>query len=543
MSTDSHLIPGAVGADAPACAEAREMVVRADQEERAGRRAVARSLYEQAVHCRETGLEPAVVIDALCGIARTWQTDGESDAALDVLEVAQFVASACGLDAALGRALNIRAVILWQRGDYDAADRLYLEAGACGMRGGDMRLTAMTAQNRGIIANVRGDITRAMSHYRECIAAYQRLGMWREVSGALNNLGMLHTDLGEWDSAAAAYREASILAEREGNRAALLVLMGNQAELALAQGRIADAEEVCRRALPMAREMGDARAEAELRKHMGVIARERDDAAAAEQEFSLGAALASLRQDVLLQAELSREHAELLSRLGRYRETVQALNRAHQLFGQLRARRALADLDRRQTRLEVGFLEVVREWGESIESKDAYTQGHCMRVADLACALARRAGFDERRMFWFRVGALLHDVGKIDIPAEILNKPGRLTAEEWALMRSHPEAGVELLKGIDFPEDVIPIVLSHHEKWDGTGYPHGLAREGIPLVARILGLADVYDALTTARSYKPGLPHAQAIAIIRGDAGSHFDPSLVPLFERVLDERNAGESL
>ena len=114
---------------------------------------------------------------------------------------------------------------------------------------------------------------------------------------------------------------------------------------------------------------------------------------------------------------------------------AQALNRSHQLFVQLRARRDLADLDRRQNRLEVGFLAVVREWGESIESKDAYTQGHCMRVADLACALARRAGFEERRMFWFRVGALLHDVGKIDIPAEILNKPGRLTAEEWALMR------------------------------------------------------------------------------------------------------------
>lgn len=537
MTTDSHQIPGALDAAPPACAEARETLARAEQEERAGRRALARSLYELALHGREKGLDPALVADALCGIARTWQLDGDSDAALDCLEVAQQVASASGLDSALGRALNIRAVILWQRGDLDTADRLYIQAHACGARAHDVRLTAMTAQNRGIIANVRGDITRALSHYRECIAAYERLGMTREVCGALNNLGMLHTDIGEWAAAAAAYGEASRLAEREGDRSVQIVLMGNLAELALAQGKIDEAEAVCRRALPMVREMADARAEAELRKHLGVIARERGEDATAEQEFSLGAALASMRQDVLLQAELSREHAELLSRLGRYRETVQALNRSHQLFGQLRARRDLADLDRRQNRLEVGFLDVVREWGESIESKDAYTQGHCMRVADLACALARRAGFDERRMFWFRVGALLHDVGKIDIPAEILNKPGRLTAEEWALMRSHPEAGVELLKGIDFPEDVVPIILSHHEKWDGTGYPHGLAGEAIPMVARILGLADVYDALTTARSYKPGLPHGTALQIIRDDAGTHFDPGLLPLFERVLEER------
>lgn len=106
-------------------------------------------------------------------------------------------------------------------------------------------------------------------------------------------------------------------------------------------------------------------------------------------------------------------------------------------------------------------------------------------------------------------------------------------------MRSHPEAGVELLKGIDFPDDVVPVILSHHEKWDGTGYPHGLTGEAIPLGARILGLADAYDALTTARSYKAGLPHERAMEIIRQDTGTHFDPSLVPLFEAVIVEHRA----
>jgi HD-GYP domain-containing protein (c-di-GMP phosphodiesterase class II) len=125
-------------------------------------------------------------------------------------------------------------------------------------------------------------------------------------------------------------------------------------------------------------------------------------------------------------------------------------------------------------------------------------------------------------------------VGKIDIPPDILNKPGRLTSDEWALMRSHPEAGVELLRGIDFPEDVLPIVLSHHEKWDGSGYPHGLAGEAIPVSARMLGLADVYDALVTDRSYKKGLPHEEAMEIMRRSVNTHFDPELFPQFERAV---------
>ncbi len=187
--------------------------------------------------------------------------------------------------------------------------------------------------------------------------------------------------------------------------------------------------------------------------------------------------------------------------------------------------------------METPFLEIVRRWGESIESKDLYTQGHCVRVSDLACAIASRMGFEQRRLFWFRVGALLHDVGKISIPAEVLNKPDRLTDEEWALMKAHPTLGVELLADIEFPDDVLPVVQSHHERWDGTGYPNGLRGGEIPLGARILGVADVYDALTTDRAYRPGLDHDEAMALMRQDAGTHFDPRVFQQFEAVMQER------
>jgi putative nucleotidyltransferase with HDIG domain len=143
--------------------------------------------------------------------------------------------------------------------------------------------------------------------------------------------------------------------------------------------------------------------------------------------------------------------------------------------------------------------------------------------------LADSAGMDSRSLFWFRLGALLHDIGKIIVPTEVLNKAGELTEEEWAIMKRHPEAGLELVADIDFPGDVRAIIRNHHERWDGAGYPDGLAGEEIPFAARILCVADVYDALTTARSYRDCLSHARAAEEMRAQKGQ-FDPQLLATF-------------
>jgi len=208
---------------------------------------------------------------------------------------------------------------------------------------------------------------------------------------------------------------------------------------------------------------------------------------------------------------------------------LQRLNEAHSLYSQLKAQHRLAQIEKRNGALEARFLELAKHWGDSIESKDRYTQGHCERVAFFACVLADSAGFNGRSLFWFRIGALLHDIGKIIVPTEVLNKPGKLTEEEWAIMKRHPEAGLELVADIDFPGDITAIIRNHHERWDGTGYPDRLRGDDIPLAARILCVADVYDALTTTRSYRPGLTHARAAEIMRSSAGQ-FDPELLEIF-------------
>src|SRR5204863_348392 len=153
----------------------------------------------------------------------------------------------------------------------------------------------------------------------------------------------------------------------------------------------------------------------------------------------------------------------------------------------------------------------VREWGQSIESADSYTYGHCERVAQRAVAVARGLELDDTAQTTIRLGAYLHDLGKVRVPHEVLNKPGPLTREEFEIVQLHPIWGLELLAAVEFPWDLKPIIRWHHERYDGTGYPDRLRGDEIPVAAQIVGIADVYDALTTARSYRPAMSHEPAM--------------------------------
>jgi putative nucleotidyltransferase with HDIG domain len=164
-------------------------------------------------------------------------------------------------------------------------------------------------------------------------------------------------------------------------------------------------------------------------------------------------------------------------------------------------------------------------------------------VAEYACRLAAAAGMGENDLKWFRMGALLHDVGKVSVPAEILNKTGKLDDAEWAIMSRHPVTGVELLEGVEFPWDVRPMIRHHHERWDGSGYPDKIGGQEIPFAARILTVADVWDALTTTRSYRPAFDATKAFRIMKEESGRTFDPELLPLFQTVLEAMGAGVQL
>jgi len=156
----------------------------------------------------------------------------------------------------------------------------------------------------------------------------------------------------------------------------------------------------------------------------------------------------------------------------------------------------------------------VREWGQSLESADTYTFGHCERVARLGVAVARTLGLDEHAQTTVRLGAYLHDLGKVRVPHEILSKPGPLTRDELEVVQMHPIWGIELLAKVEFPWDIKPVIRWHHERYDGTGYPDRLCGDEIPVAAQIVGIVDVYDALTTTRPYRPAFSRPAALAQI-----------------------------
>ncbi|MFQ6001830.1 MAG: HD-GYP domain-containing protein [Anaerolineae bacterium] len=180
--------------------------------------------------------------------------------------------------------------------------------------------------------------------------------------------------------------------------------------------------------------------------------------------------------------------------------------------------------------LERSYLGTVEALRTAVEVKDKYTAGHSQRVAEYAVQLGRLAGLSEEELKSLEEAALFHDIGKIGIPEEILNKPGRLTDDEYQMVKAHPQRGEEILKPVPFMEDRIPLVRHHHERYDGSGYPDGLRGEEIPLGARILLVADTFDALTSSRAYRPAYSQKEAISILLQSKGTQLDPRLVDLF-------------
>jgi diguanylate cyclase (GGDEF)-like protein/putative nucleotidyltransferase with HDIG domain len=498
-----------------------------------GRRAEARALYEQALRSISSP-SPSLASMLLRWIARSYEVDADYQAAEDCAVAAVATAELGDERNALGHALNVLAAVRWRQGELDHAEQLFHEALERGTSTTDPRLQVDVMTNLGTLASIRGDFREALRYYQDALAHGRLYSLLDNILVALNNLGMANMALGRHEAAEDAFNEALTIANALGGLSTRIQLEVNSASLQIEKRDFAEAKRRCDRAMALAEHLDDARANGEAEKVYGIIARETGDLAAAEEHLIGAREMAAAANDLALEGDASRELAELYGRLGRNRETLQALNRAHSCFTQLRARHELADVGRRMARLEGDFLDVVRKWGESIESKDVHTQGHCERVADLAGALAAKAGLDETSLFWFRIGALLHDVGKLIVPAEVLNKPGKLTDEEWALVRKHPEAGEQMLADVQFPWDVSPMVRSHHERWDGHGYPDGLAGENIPLPARILCVADVYDALTTERSYKKAFTQLEAIEIMRREIGKQFDPQLFVKFEEMV---------
>ena len=226
-----------------------------------------------------------------------------------------------------------------------------------------------------------------------------------------------------------------------------------------------------------------------------------------------------------------------------FQRTPFDLNQEQRAFLEMLAGQAAIAIDSAQlfdnlqssnAELMMAYDETIEGWSRAMDLRDKETEGHTRRVTELTLRLANSMGFGEEELVHIRRGALLHDIGKMGVPDEILRKPGPLTDEEWVVMRRHPELAYEMLAPIFYLLPALDIPHYHHEKWDGTGYPRGLKGEQIPLAARIFAVVDVWDALCSDRPYRKAWPEEKARLYIQDQAGKHFDPHIVEIFLRGL---------
>jgi HD-GYP domain-containing protein (c-di-GMP phosphodiesterase class II) len=197
----------------------------------------------------------------------------------------------------------------------------------------------------------------------------------------------------------------------------------------------------------------------------------------------------------------------------------------------------LENLQRSNFDLSLAYDATIVGWSRALDLRDKETEGHTQRVTKITVNLALKMGVPETEIIHIRRGALLHDIGKLGIPDNILLKPGKLTPQEGDIMRQHTTFAYDLLFSIHFLRPALDIPYCHHEKWDGTGYPRGLYGEQIPLAARIFAIVDVYDALTSDRPYRKAWSREETFEHIRSLTGTHFDPKVVENFFRVVSEK------
>jgi HD-GYP domain-containing protein (c-di-GMP phosphodiesterase class II) len=197
------------------------------------------------------------------------------------------------------------------------------------------------------------------------------------------------------------------------------------------------------------------------------------------------------------------------------------------------------EINNQEERLGHFTIRLVHSLASAIEVRDSYTSGHCFRVAEMSVRIGERMGLNDDQLIQLRWSATLHDIGKIGVPEAILTKEGKLTAEEYKAMKQHPELGRRILNEIPYADRILGGVMHHHERLDGEGYPYGLSGDQIGLQARIIAVSDVWDALTSKRSYRDAMSHNEALNIMESGRGTQFDPVILGHFLEIIDEESA----
>lgn len=535
--------PGEVGVTAPSAGQgslstrpprgSAEWLHEARERERAGLVPQAISCYESAIASAETQGERRVLVEALRRLAALRYRRDDCEQARALCRKSYELARQMGADVLAGEALNTLGVMDLAGGALTDATQMFLRALELG--GASWELRARVEQNRGVLANIRGELDEALTRYQASLEAYQNAGNEHGCAIAFHNLGMVSADRGLFDEAYRYFQQSSALATRRGDAYLQGLCLVNKAEVDVARQRFQDARQDAEAALALFDQLGERRAKADAYRVLGMVYRETGRPELAEARLRSAIELAAGASAGLNQAEAWRELALLYQAMGRNQEALRSLNVAYGLFRQLDACADLIYVGGKVAELQSTYLAVVRAWGRSLESSDCSTFGHCERVARHAVAVARALELDDHEETTILLGAYLHDLGKMGVPPDVLHKPGPLTREERDVVRMHPVWGVALLADVEFPWDIKPIIRWHHEKCDGSGYPDGLKGDAIPISAQVVGIAEVFDALTSHWGHQAALTVDQALERIMS-CRHWWSQRVVEAFVRAIQE-------
>jgi putative nucleotidyltransferase with HDIG domain len=519
---------------------ATEQIDAARSAEAAGAWDEALAGYTAALHEARSNGYRAIEAELLRTIGRVYADRGEYDRARESFEACLVIAQGAGERALCAAALNALAAVAQLRGEFDVAESLYARASVLADELGDERMCALVDQNLGTIANTRGDLRTALLRYESALARFRSLGDHRATALALNNMGMLQTDAGEWAAAELSLDAAFLLAERHsdwGNQGRIEL---NRAELFLKKQSYDRAATHVERALRIFTKLASHSGLADVHRVFGALYVETGKPQVARMQLALALRLARSCENRLSEAETERERARLFLAERQFRTALLSLNRAYAIFCDIDARREIIDVRRRLERLEQPYFEALQLWTMKEPALHEERSTRAAHVGDLATRLMRQLGLDSE-LTTVRIAAFLHDIGMAALPRDVVGKPGPLSADEWKILEQHPVIGEQILRELRFSAELCATVRHHHERWNGGGYPDGLAGERIPMLARVICLTGAYAALTSPRPFRVALSSDQALALMAMDAGRVFDPRLVALFHQVVHETQHGQ--
>jgi len=489
--------------------------------------------------CRDAG-QLRVKSETFTQIGQLMAKMGDHDRALGYLQRAIGAYRRLDDQRGMCKALRNLGVIYVELGEFEEAESTYDEAIAVAQDIGDDLVYADLVNNLGTIMNMRGKWQKALELYHESLHIYEENGEIRKTAYTRNNVAITLTEQGKDSEAFSWFQEAYEIAVSIKDEALTLIVDINLADLNLKKGELVDAKRHCRRAEQYLIKTNRSNSTlVETKKTAGKIAYHERDYDSALSYLTEALDLSRNIGAQFLEAEVLLERGKLLMAMERHLDSLTDLESSYHIYTGLKA-----DGKREQTEevinsLEALYLDIFNSMAQRVDRKDPYTKGHSDRVASLSMLLAKELGLRGNMLKTIVAAALLHDVGKIHIDNVILKKAGKLTDREFQAIQKHPEFGVELLRGKEFPWDIKPLVLHHHEKMNGQGYPLGLKGEDIPLGARIICIADVFDALTSDRVYRAAFDIEKALDIMEKESGTSFDPVLLKCFVNIIHQGKA----